>query len=70
MFDFFDKVIGFFETIWDVVLNLVDGLITALEVLANMIAFPVVLYPILPAFLVSAVSITIAIGAVKFIIGR
>lgn len=70
MFDFFDKIIGFFETIWDVVLNLVDGLITALEVLANMIAFPVVLYPILPAFLVSAVSITIAIGAVKFIIGR
>lgn len=70
MFDFFDKIIGFFETIWNVVLNIVDGLITALEVLANMIAFPVVLYPILPAFLVSAVSITIAIGAVKFIIGR
>lgn len=70
MFDFFDKIIGFFDTIWNVVLNIVDGLITALEVLANMIAFPVVLYPILPAFLVSAVSITIAIGAVKFIIGR
>ena len=58
------------ETIWNVVLNIVDGLITALEVLSNLISFPFLIYPILPSFLVTAVSITVAIGAVKFIVGR
>lgn len=70
MFDFFDKIIGFLETLWDFFINLVNSLIIALSATVTAATLPVTLMPFLPAIIGSSVMIVIAFAVVKFIIGR
>lgn len=70
MFDFFDKIVGFLETLWDFFINLVNSLIVALTATVTAATLPVTLMPFLPAIIGSAVMIVIAFAVVKFIIGR
>lgn len=70
MFDFFDKIIGFFETIWNVVLNLINTLITAISTLNVIIQLPAFLVPFLPSVILTGVLTVIGFATVKFLIGR
>lgn len=70
MFDFFSKILGFIETVFEFFINLVESLFKALEILAKSIVFPFELVGFLPAFLGSAMVIVIAVGVIKFLVGR
>lgn len=70
MFDFFDKIIGFFETIWNVVLNLINTLITAISTLNVIIQLPTFLVPFLPSIILTGVITVVGFATVKFLIGR
>lgn len=70
MFEFFDQIVGFIETIWTVVINLINSLITAFSTLLVVISFPVTVMPFLPAILFTSLSVCIGIGVLKFVLGR
>lgn len=70
MFDFFDKIIGFVEQVWEFLVNLVNSLITAMETLLIVVQIPTILLPFLPSFIMVSVTIVISFSVIKFIIGR
>lgn len=70
MFDFFEKVLGFIETVFEFFINLVESLFMALEVLAKSIVFPLELSGLMPSIIGSAMVIVVSLAVVKFIVGR
>ena len=70
MIDFFSKVLGFFETILEYLFNVVGNLSEGFEILSKALIFPIYLSGFLPTILGSAMLICIAVGVVKFILGR
>lgn len=70
MFDFFEKVLGFIETVFEFFINLVESLFMALEVLAKSIVFPLELAGLMPSIIGSAMTIVVSLAVVKFIVGR
>lgn len=70
MFDFFEKVLGFIETVFEFFINLVESLFMALEVLSKSIVFPLELAGLMPSVIGSAMVIVVSLAVVKFIVGR
>ena len=70
MFDFFDQVIGFIESIWQFFLNSINSLIMAVETLARAVYLPLELIAYVPAILGSAITLVVSLSIVKFIVGR
>ena len=70
LFDFFDKIVGFFEQIFEMIVNLIEALITALTVAMNASSIGLTLVKFLPATLGAAVVVVTAISVVKLIAGR
>lgn len=70
MFDFFDKVIGFIESLFQFVINIINSLIIAVETLTRAVTLPLELVAYLPGILGSAVTIVISLSIVKFLVGR
>lgn len=70
MFDFFAKILGYFETGFEFFFNFCESLFLALEVLTKSIVFPGILAGLLPAFLGSALAIVVALAVIKFILGK
>lgn len=69
MLNFFDAVAAFFESIWQMIVNLVTGLINAFLIVFSSISVPVQLLPLVPSFIGASVSIVLGIGITKLIIG-
>lgn len=70
MFDFFEKILGFVQTLFNFVLNIINSLIMALQMVVSVVTVPTFISTFLPPVLCSAVLIFTAIYVVKFIIGR
>lgn len=70
MFDFFDKIIGFFEMIWTLVVNLVNSLLMLLGTIVNIPVVIGVLSMYLPAVIFTGVMVTISFAVIKLIVGR
>ncbi len=70
MFDFFDKIIGFFEMIWTLVVNLVNSLLMLLGTIVNIPVVIGVLAMYLPAVIFTGVMVTISFAVIKLIVGR
>ena len=70
MFDFFDQIVGFFEVIWEVVVNTINSLVQLLNIVSTFLTVQTTLLPLLPSFLMTSVLIVIAIGTAKLIVGR
>lgn len=70
MFEFFDQVINFFDTIFTLIENLVNSLFMLVKTLGTVITLPGTLLPFLPVVIATAVSVTIALGIVKMVVGR
>lgn len=70
MFDFFDKILGFIEVIWDYFLNLIESLAMAVYFVGNSVNFTTYLVPFMPAIIGSAIVVFVAIYLIKFLIGR
>ena len=70
MFDFFDKIVGFFEMIWNLIVNLVNSL---LMILGTIVQIPLIVNNwalFLPSVIYAGVLITISFAVVKFVVGR
>ena len=70
MFDFFSKILGFVESFFEYFLNLIESLFLALRVLSTATQVPLFLSGYVPSILSSALLIVVALGVVKFIVGR
>lgn len=70
MFDFFNQVIGFIESIWQFFLNIINSLIMAVETLARAVSLPLELIAYVPSILGSAITLVVSLSIVKFIVGR
>lgn len=70
MFDFFSKVLGYFESFFEYFINFLDSLFMGIEILTKSIVFPFELSGFLPSIIGSAMIIVISLSVVKFILGR
>lgn len=70
MFDFFEKVLGFIQTVFDFFINLIKSLLMAFNVLAEAIRVPIYLSGFLPAILGAALLVVVSLAVIKFIVGR
>ena len=70
MFEFFDKVIGFFEMAVNFVVNLVNSLMMAISAVFTAATLPATLVPFLPSIILTGVLVVVSMAVVKFIIAR
>ncbi len=71
MIEFFNSVIGFFETAFQFFVNLIESLLLAINMLIK--AVPLILSVgmlYMPAIIATSVMVVCAVSVVKFIIGR
>lgn len=70
MFDFFDKIIGTVELLLSFFFNLIDGLMKAVLVMTNGVAFVLRISGLMPTFIASSIIIVLFMAVLKFLIGR
>lgn len=68
MFDFFDKILGFFEAIGQFIENFFNSLIMAVTFMMSSVGFSIQLVSFVPAIIGSAIVIFIAIYVIRFIL--
>lgn len=68
MFEFFDKVLGFFEAIGQFIENFFNSLIMAITFMLSSVGFSLQLVAFVPAIIGSAIVIFIAIYVIRFIL--
>lgn len=69
MLNFFDMIADFFSSVWQMIINIVTGLVNALLIVASSLAVPVGLLPYVPSFIAASITIVLGVGVVKLIIG-
>ena len=69
MFSFFDTVVDFFDTIWQFFTNIITGLINAIMIVTQATSIPLRLLVYVPSFIFTAISIVLAVGVIKLIVG-
>lgn len=70
MFDFFNQIIGYVETAFDFLLNLIESLIMAVVFVSTSSGVVLSMSAFMPAIIGTCVVIVVAIAVVKFLIGR
>lgn len=70
MFKFFDQVIDYVQRLFEFLVNIIKALITAIAVLTSAVQLPLGLVGYLPSILGSCIVVVVAVGTVKFVIGR
>lgn len=70
MFEFFDKILGFFETLFSFFFSLIETIVVSLGMLLQMVDVPFTFSPLLPSLLYTSMSIVISVGVIKFLLGR
>lgn len=68
MFEFFDTVVDWFTVIFNMIINVIAGIINFFDILIEAIKVPFKLIPFLNPLLVSAILIVTSIGVVKAIL--
>lgn len=71
MNEFFSQIVGFFETVFQFFVNVIESLLLAINMLIK--ALPIILnvgIVYMPAIIGSSLMIVCAVSIVKFIIGR
>lgn len=70
MFEFFDSVLGAIETALNFLYNIINALLTAVDVITNAAVLPTKLAVFLPGIIGSAILVAVSLGVVKFLVGR
>lgn len=70
MFDFFNQIIGYVQTAFEFLLNLIESLIMAVVYVTTSSGVVLSMAQFMPAIIGTCVVITVAIAVVKFLIGR
>lgn len=70
MFDFFNQIIGYIETAFNFLLNLIESTIMAAFFVSTSSGVVLSMSYYMPAIIGTCVVITVAIAVIKFLIGR
>lgn len=70
MFDFFSKILGFVEVVFDYFVNLIESLFMAVYFTGTAVGFTTYLVSFMPAIIGSAIVVFLAIYLIRFLIGR
>ena len=70
MFDFFSKILGFVEVVFDYFVNLIESLLMAVYFTGTAVSVTTYLVPFMPAIIGSAIVVFLAIYLIRFLIGR
>lgn len=70
MFDFFEKILGFVDAVWNYFVNLIDSLILAVVFLGSSSNFATAIIGFMPPIIGTAIVVFLAIYVIKFLIGR
>ena len=70
MFEFFDKVVGFFERAWEMLVNLIESLLLAITVATNASGIGLALVRYMPMMIGAAITVVTAVSVVKLLAGR
>ncbi|MBQ8869367.1 MAG: hypothetical protein IJ027_06605 [Oscillospiraceae bacterium] len=70
MLNFFDWIVGFFETIGEIITMIIDSLLTAISVIASAVAVPVIFTGLVPQILLTAMLALVSLAVIKFLLGR
>lgn len=70
MLDFFGKIIGYIETVWNLVIGFVQSLLMSIKFLLTGTDAVLYLVGFLPAIIGSCIVIFLFIHILKFILGR
>lgn len=70
MWEFFDRIVGFFEMIVDLVVNLFNSLMTFFQMLLQMSFVQGSLALYFPPIIVTSFIVVTAVFAIKLIVGR
>lgn len=69
MLNFFDMIGDFFASLWQMVVNLVSGLVNAILIVSSSIQLPIRLLLYVPSFIGASITLVLAVGVIKLIIG-
>lgn len=70
MFNFFETIVGYFETFWAFFTNSLNSLVMLLDTALSAVELPVLLINIAPSFLAASISAVMLISVAKLVIGR
>lgn len=69
MFKFFDSLMDFIFTIWNLVVNTISSLINAIVVVTQATTVPLRLISYVPAVIGASITLVVAIGVIKLVLG-
>lgn len=69
MFKFFDSLMDFIFTIWNLVVNTISSLINAIVVVTQATTVPLQLVSYVPAVIGASITLVVAIGVIKLVLG-
>lgn len=70
MLNFFDSVISFFETIINMITQFFSSMFLALQFISSSVTYTALMGSYLPTVIGSCLIIVVALGVLKFILGR
>ena len=69
MFKFFDSLMDFIFTLWNLVVNTISSLINAIVVVTQATTVPLQLISYVPAVIGASITLVVAIGVIKLVLG-
>lgn len=70
MLNFFQTIIQYIETAWLFLVNIFDYTVILTKTVIGSVEIPLILSPIVPTVVWVSMSIIIALGVIKIILGR
>lgn len=70
MFEFFNSVMGYIETVFDFLISIVEALISFLGIIPTALALPLALVEYVPLIIGTSITAVLGTQVVKLIIGR
>lgn len=68
MFDFFNTIAGYFETLWNMIVNLIQSLLMAVGMVGSSMYFVTSLVAFIPPLIATGIIIFIAVFVVRFLL--
>lgn len=69
MFSFFSLISDFFSSLWQMVVNLVSGLVNAIIIVTSATSLPLQLMTLVPSFISASITLVLGVGVIKLIVG-
>lgn len=70
MLNFFDTIIQYIETAWEWFTGIIQYTVVLTKTVIGTVDLPILLSPIVPTVLWVSMSLVIALGVIKIILGR